>query len=190
VKLALTNLFPDFAPDLVISGINRGPNIGINVFYSGTVAGALEAAINGLPALALSLDISANGVWHFAQAAEWALAPIQAALTHGLPAWTILNVNFPNRLRQEVRGYRLTRHGRSGFKEYYTEEAPEGPRRRFLLDGTMVFRDQDTVCDAAALGQGWISVTPLGLSLEDRGAWDHAARWPFLAGDGQPLGEA
>jgi 5'-nucleotidase len=181
VKLAITNLFPDFAPDLVISGINRGPNIGINVFYSGTVAGALEASINGIPALALSLDIPPDGVWHFALAAEWALPAVRAALAHGLPPWTILNVNFPNRPAKEVRGYKLARHGRSGFKEYYTEEPPEGARRRFLLDGAMIFRDTDPAWDAAALREGWISVTPLGLSLEDATGWRHAQGWEFLA---------
>jgi 5'-nucleotidase len=181
VKLAITNLFPDFGPELVISGINRGPNVGINVFYSGTVGGALEACINGLPALALSLDVPGNGMWHFALAAEWSMPLIQAVLEHSLPAWTILNVNFPDRQRKDLRGYRLTRHGRSGFREYYTEEAPEGRRRRFILDGTMVFRDTEEGFDAEALRAGWISVTPLGLSLEDAAARGYAAKLKFLS---------
>jgi 5'-nucleotidase len=180
VKLAITNLFPDFAPDLVLSGINRGPNVGINVLYSGTVAAALEACINGIPALALSLDVPQNGMWHFAQAAEHALPLVRAALTHGLPPWTILNVNFPNRPQKEFRGYRLTRHGRSGFKEYYTEQPPEGTRRRFLLDGTMIFRDADDTYDAIAIQHGWISVTPLGLCLEDAPAWHHVEGWELF----------
>ena len=184
VKLAITNLFPGFAPDLVLSGINRGPNIGINVLYSGTVAGALEACINGIPAMALSLDVPHNGMWHFAQAAEWALPPIRGALEHGLPPWTILNVNFPNRPQKEFRGYRLTRHGRSGFKEYYTEEPPEGARRRFLLDGTMVFRDADDAYDAIAIQAGWVSITPLGLCMEDAPGWQHVGGWEMFKGTG------
>src|SRR4051812_7981619 len=130
VKIAITNLFPDFLPDLVVSGINRGPNVGMNVLYSGTVAGALEACINGLPAVALSLDIPANGLWHFSLAAELAVPILDAAISNGLPEWSALNVNFPNRSQSQIKGTRLTRHGRSGFKEYYVEEAPEGGRRK------------------------------------------------------------
>lgn len=177
VKLAITNLFPEFKPELVISGINRGPNVGMNVLYSGTVAGALEACINGMPALALSLDVPETGLWHFALAAELSLPLVEAALEHGLPAWTALNINLPNRPQQEIRGVRLTRHGLSGFKEYYVEERPEGARRRFRLEGTMVYRDAGEEIDGVALRAGWISVTPLGLNMQDETAWKHIAGW-------------
>lgn len=166
VKLAITNLFPDFQPDLVISGINRGPNVGLNILYSGTVAGALEACINGFPAVALSLDIPANGLWHFALAAELSVPLLDAVVAKGLPAWTALNINIPNRPQAGIKGTRLARHGKSGFKEYYVEEAPEGRRRRFRLEGAMLFRDAGAAVDAVALRDGWIAITPLGL------AWD------------------
>ncbi|MCY3017709.1 MAG: 5'/3'-nucleotidase SurE [Planctomycetota bacterium] len=178
VKIAITNLFPDFAPDLVISGINRGPNVGLNVLYSGTVAGALEACMNGIPAVALSLDIPANGMWHFALAAELSVPLVDAVLTNGLPEWTALNINIPNRPQAEIKGVRVTRHGKSGFKEYYVEEAGEGKRRRFRLEGTMVYRDTDTNVDGVALREGWISITPLGL------AWDHDAARKVIEGWG------
>lgn len=180
VKLAITNLFPGFTPDLTLSGINRGPNIGINVFYSGTVGGALESCINGIPAVALSLDIPPDGIWHFAQAAEGALPIVRMAVERRLPPWTVLNVNMPNRPGAEVRGYRLTRHGRSGFKEFYTEHAPAGARRQFILDGTMIYRDTDAAYDSVSLREGWVSVTPLGLSLEDSACLAHLEDWPFF----------
>lgn len=181
VKLAVTNLFPGFAPDMVLSGINRGPNIGINVFYSGTVGGALEACINGIPALALSLDISLDGIWHFAQAAEHALVVVRTAIEHRLPPWTILNVNIPNRPGTEIRGYRLTHHGRSGFKEFYTEHEPVSGRRQFVLDGRMIYRDTEPDSDSVSLRDGWVSVTPLGLGLEDATCREHIFRWPLLS---------
>ena len=161
VKLSLTNLFPDFSPDLVLSGINRGPNIGINTLYSGTVAGALEACINGFPALALSLDVPRDGIWHFALAAELSLPLIEAALAQGLPEWTALNVNIPNRPQAELKGLRLVRPGKSGFKEYYIEEPPEGALRRFRLEGAMVYRDKDEDCDSVALSDNWLAVSVL-----------------------------
>jgi 5'-nucleotidase len=186
VKLAITNLFPDFTPDLVVSGINRGPNVGMNVLYSGTVAGALEAVINGLPAVALSLDTPgvsnkggswANEIWHYTLAAELSVPIIAAALEHGLPEWTALNVNIPNRPQSEIRGVHLTRQGRSGFKEFYIEEKPEGSRRRFRLEGNMLFRDTDAGIDAIALREGWVSVSPLGLSLYSGAAADDIKHW-------------
>ncbi|MCW8132570.1 MAG: 5'/3'-nucleotidase SurE [Planctomycetota bacterium] len=177
VKIAITNLFPDFNPELVLSGINRGPNVGMNVLYSGTVAGALEACINGIPALALSLDVPASGLWHFALASELVMPIVFQALEAGLPPWTALNVNIPNRPQNEIHGTRLTRHGLSGFKEYYIEEKSEGARRRFRLEGSMVFRDQDEAIDAVALRKGWTSVTPLGLCMLDAQAWKHVESW-------------
>jgi 5'-nucleotidase len=180
VKLAITNLFPDFAPDLVISGINRGPNVGMNVLYSGTVAGALEAVINGLPAVALSLDVPPDGIWHYSLAAELAAPVIEAALQHGVPEWTALNVNIPNRPQSEIRGMRLTHQGRSGFKEYYVEEPAEGARRRFRLEGSMLYRDSDSGIDAIALREGWVSVSPLGLSLYGANAAEKIKGWKIF----------
>lgn len=181
VKIAITNLFPDFQPDLVLSGINRGPNVGMNVLYSGTVAGALEACICELPALALSLDVPPDGIWHFALASEIARPVIEAALVHGLPKWSILNVNIPNRPQAQIKGVRLTKHGSSGFKEYYIEENRSGARRRFRLEGEMIFRDDDESIDAVALRQGWVSVTPLGLCLENPQARAHVAGWKLFS---------
>ena len=180
VKIALTNLFPDFTPDLVISGINRGPNVGMNVLYSGTVAGALEGCINGFPSLALSLDIPTDGIWHFALAAELVLPLIDMAIEAGLPEWSALNVNIPNRPQSEIKGTRLTTHGKSGFKEFYIEEKQEGTRRRFRLEGQMVFRDEDSRVDAVALRDGWISATPLGLSMQNDEAWHRFKTWTLF----------
>jgi len=180
VKLAITNLFPDFAPDLVLSGINRGPNVGMNVLYSGTVAGALEACINSLPAAALSLDVPQSGIWNFRLAAELCLPIVAEIFTQGLPAWSALNVNVPNIPQREIKGVKLTRHGLSAFKEYYVEEPREGARRRFRLEGTMVFRDSDPDLDAVALGAGWVSVTPLGLGMLHNPAYKQLSTWKIF----------
>ncbi len=180
VKLAITNLFPDFVPDLVVSGINRGPNVGMNVFYSGTVGGAMEACMNGLPAIALSLDIPLKGLWHYGLAAELCVPIIDEAIATGLPPWSALNINIPNCPQNEIKGVKLTRQGRSGFKEYYVEEKAEGTRRRFRLEGEMVFRDTDPLVDGVALREGWIAVTPLGLSMQDAAAWEKVKDWKMF----------
>jgi 5'-nucleotidase len=181
VKLAITNLFPDFKPDIVISGINRGPNVGMNVLYSGTVGGALEAVINGFPAIALSLDIPATGLWHFSLAAEVSVPIIAAALEHGIPEWSALNVNIPNLPQSELKGTRLTQHGKSGFKEFYVEEKPETlNRRKFRLEGSMAYRDEDENIDALALRAGYVSVTALGTCMFNAPAHDAFSRWPLF----------
>ncbi len=180
VKLAITNLFPDFAPDMVVSGINRGPNVGMNAFYSGTVGGAMEACMNGLPAIALSLDIPKNGMWHYGLASELCVPIIDEAMQVGLPPWTALNVNVPNRAQTEIKGTKLTSQGKSGFKEFYVEETAEGARRKFRLEGEMVYRDDDPLIDAVAVRDGWISVTPLGLSMEDKSVHAKVKDWAIF----------
>jgi len=180
VKLAITNLFPDFVPDLVVSGINRGPNVGMNVFYSGTVGGAMEASMNGLPAVALSLDIPKNGLWHFGLASELSVPIIDAAIERGIPPWTVLNANIPNRAQSEIKGTKLTSQGKSGFKEFYVEETPEAGRRKFRLEGEMMYRDSDPLVDAVALRDGYVAVTPLGLSVQSDAAWEKVKDWPLF----------
>ncbi|HOX05684.1 MAG TPA: 5'/3'-nucleotidase SurE [Planctomycetota bacterium] len=182
VKLALAELWPGWA-GLVLSGINAGPNVGVNAFYSGTVGAAAEAAVAGVPAVALSLDVSAP--YDFPAAAERA-RPVLERLA-ALAPWTpglLFNVNLPASGRP-VRGIRLTRHGRSGFREFYRSCAcPEGDSTSsspealslskggapdgacfYSVDGNMEIHDPDDWTDAAALAAGHVSVTPMFLDL-------------------------
>jgi len=193
-KLAVRSLFADDPPRLCVSGLNRGPNVGVNVFYSGTVAAALESAVNGVPGVAVSQELGS------------ALSPREAAclvrplleevLGRGLPPWHVINVNVPDAPAAEVRGIRLTRHGVSGFSEWYRElAAPSGDAvRRFQVEGEMRLRECDGTTDAEALAEGWISVTPMALDLtagspavaQTDGPEAQADRWDWLAG--VPLG--
>lgn len=154
VKLALTTLWPGWA-GLVVSGINPGPNVGLNVFYSGTVAAAAEGAIYGVPAFAISRDVSGYG--SFEVPARVARRLAERVLARGLPAGCFLNVNAPAR---EPAGWRLARHGLSGFRESYTRQ--DGG---YMIDGVMHVRPEETDSDAAALAAGFVSVTPMALDL-------------------------
>jgi 5'-nucleotidase len=167
--------------DLLVSGVNNGPNVGVNVLYSGTVGAALEAAINGVPAIAVSKEF--GPAMGFADAAR-AVAPIVRTVAgRGLPAWRILNVNVPCRSPAELAGVKLTRHGVSGFDESY-RELPRAPgTRRFVLEGAMKLRDDDCSTDAEALRDGFVSVTPLGLDLTARPvACADDAAWAWVLG--------
>ena len=162
-------------PRFVVSGINLGENVGTGIFYSGTVAGALEAAINGIPAIAISL---CEGSAIDYRAAVRLVAPIVVdALAHGLPPWTILNVNVPSVVEANIRGVKLTHMGVSGWLETYRMVATlEDGTRRYQLAGSFVVRGDD---DAAAVRDGWISVSPLHLTLTANG--DHLETWPSLS---------
>jgi 5'-nucleotidase len=171
VKVGVRALMAEAPPDLVVSGLNDGPNVGVNVFYSGTVGAALEAAVNGVPAVAVSKEFG-DGM-SFGEAAHMAAPLIIAAAGRGLPRWHILNVNIPARPPASIAGVRLTHHGVSGFDERY-REVPVGDgargRRRFVLEGEMKVRDSAGLTDAEALAAGYVSVTPLGLDLTARTA--------------------
>jgi 5'/3'-nucleotidase len=164
VKLALAELWPGWT-DLVVSGINRGPNVGVNVFYSGTVGAAAEGAVFGVSAVAVSMNVSEH--FDFKLAAERARPVLEklAALAP-FPPGALFNVNLPA-TEVEPRGVRLTRHGRSGFREYY--KLKDGPGAdgvcHWEVEGDFHVNDPDETYDAAALAAGYISVTPMFLDL-------------------------
>lgn len=165
VNLALRKLFPDGKPDLVISGVNAGENLADDVTYSGTISAAMEAALAGIPAVAMSQAMrdSGNG---FAAAQVWA-AKVLAPLTDALLARrTVINVNFPAVPADAVKGIRVVRQG---FHDYARGSLVEGvdPRGRpyywFGLEDVEHTLDRGT--DLEAVSDGYVSVTPLQLDL-------------------------
>jgi 5'-nucleotidase len=165
VNLALRKLFPDRPPDLVISGINAGENLADDVTYSGTISAAMEAALAGIKAIALSQ--ATRGAGHGFSAAEgWTgrvLAPLIGAAT---PRRTVMNVNFPALPADSVAGIRVVRQG---FHDYSRGSLVEGidPRGRpyywFGLEDVEHTLDRGT--DLEAVSDGYVSVTPLHLDL-------------------------
>ena len=163
VKLGVTTLCTDC--DLVVSGINRGPNVGVNILYSGTVAAALEAAIQGKHGVALSVDYPEDGSEPSYEApARFAVEFIGCLLRSGRSALPpVLNINFP--AASPWKGVQWSRQSRSGFREYYSENEKGGWPRRFQVDGDYLLVEEALDFDACALKAGYVSVTPLGLDL-------------------------
>jgi len=160
-------------PRLVVSGINRGPNMGQDITYSGTVTAALESAIQSVPALAISLDNrEANTVADYQLAAETAAKVVSYMLQKSLPPLTILNLNVPN--RDEVRGIRLTRQG---IRIYRDELEKDGNIYRIVGPEPTGVTDEEGT-DLWAIYEGYASLTPLHLDLTahrflaDLAAWD------------------
>lgn len=175
IKLGLEMM--EAPPDVVLSGINRGSNMGTDVMYSGTVSAAIEAAVSGYGAIALSLDADeADSVAAYETAARisWYLA--KQLVRHGLPAGTLLNVNIPD--KGAVQGIRVTRLGARPFKDVLHRRTDPRGRTYYWLAGEREDPGKaDELTDLATVGAGYVSVTPIQFDLTDYRAMDEVRRW-------------
>ena len=165
VNLGMRQLFADRGPDLVISGVNNGENLADDVTYSGTISAAMEAALAGIPAVAMSQALR-DGGHGFAAAEEWDALVLGPLLDLQMAKRTVININFPALPAAEVRGIRVVRQG---FHDYARGSVVEGtdPRGRpyywFGLHDIEHTLDHGT--DLEAVSDGYVAVTPLQLDL-------------------------
>jgi len=168
VNVALTQLF-DTAPDLVVSGINKGFNLGDDVTYSGTVSGALEGALLGVPSIAVSLERT-SGTYDFGPSARATAAIASAVLEHGLPGRTFLSVNVPT---GEPRGMRVTVQGKRNHVTVVSERTdPRGKSYYWIEEGENNWEPHD-LSDFQAVKDGYLSITPLQPDLTAHDAMAH-----------------
>jgi len=159
-------------PDLVVSGINQGANLGENVIYSGTVAGALEATLHGVPAIAMSLASRQNQ--DFSAAAAFAAQLAAKVLAEGLPSGVMLNVNVP---RGEVHGVRITRQSRKITQNVIHEKKDPRGRPYYWQDETVAWDNVEPDSDYAAIRAHEISITPLQVDRTDYPSLNHLSHW-------------
>jgi 5'-nucleotidase len=165
VKLAVLKILPR-RPDLVISGINAGANVGINVLYSGTVAAAIEAAFLSLPSIALSLYLRNHIPLDFAATAKHSLQVIKQILAAGLRGGQVVTVNLPPlRAGESPTGIRVVRQCTNAWLDTYEER--KDPRGRSYFWNNTVFHlgETDNDTDVAALRDGYITITPLQFDM-------------------------
>lgn len=172
VVLALMTILKDNRPDLVVSGINHGANLGDDVTYSGTVAGAMEGVIFGVPSIAVSMTQRDERDFRHAAALTARLA--QKVLVEGLPSGTLLNVNVPP---GEVRGVRWTKQGIKGAQTHIVEGVdPRG--KQYYWIGAQIYATQvEPDSDYAAVKEGLVSITPLRVELTDQPALEKLRDW-------------
>ncbi len=176
VILALNELLHD-RPDVYLSGVNHGPNMGEDVLYSGTVAAAMEATVMGIPAVALSY---AGDLPEELEGRERLVESVLRAILSrdGFPADTLFNVNIPALPPSEIRGIRVTTLGRRRYADSITRARDPSGREYFWIGGGVVHWRGDQASDFQAVADGYVSVTPLHLDLtnyellEDIRAWD------------------
>lgn len=173
VTMALKKLLPE-PPDLILSGVNRGANLGDDVTYSGTVSAALEGALAGVRSVALSQVYSREGVGNavdFSAAEEWGAKVLRPLLDTPFAPRTLVNVNFPAMVASEVKGIRVVRQG---FHDYARGSVVEGTDPRgfryywFGLHGIEHTPGSNT--DLEAIAGGFVSVTPLQIDLTHEGS--------------------
>ena len=159
VNLAVKGFLP-VRPDLVVSGINKGPNLGEDITYSGTVAAAMEGTILGIPSIAVSV-VTLDSGYQFGPAAEFAAMLGAEVVAQGLPPQTLLNVNAPDLDRQDLKGYRFTHQGKRNYSEKI--EVCPNPRGKqyYWIGGDDLGFDPVEGTDCLAIDEGYISITPL-----------------------------
>lgn len=163
VKLALQELL-DRKPDICVSGINHGSNSSINVIYSGTMSAAIEAGIEGIPAIGFSLcDYSWNA--DFEQAGNAIKKIVKGALENGIPKDVVLNVNIPKLKKGELKGIKICRQARANWKERFDKRTNPMGREYYWLTGEFELLDKGEDTDEFALANGYISVVPTQFDL-------------------------
>ncbi|WP_353779000.1 5'/3'-nucleotidase SurE [Winogradskyella sp. 3972H.M.0a.05] len=163
VKLAVNEVL-DRKPDLCVSGINHGSNASINVIYSGTMSAAIEAGIEGIPAIGFSL-LDYNWNANFDAAKHFAKTIIINALKQGIPRGVVLNVNFPNLPKEDIKGIKVCRQARANWKEEFDKRKSPMGRDYYWLTGKFVNLDKGEDTDQWALENGYVSVVPIQFDL-------------------------
>ena len=174
VKIAVSTFLKE-TPDIVISGINLGPNTGTNVIYSGTVSAATEGTILGIPSVAISLTTFTDP--YYGYAAKLACTLAAAVHEHGLPESTLLSVNVPNVREKDIAGIRITRQGKSKFKEFFDKRIDPKGGTYYWLAGEMVDADESADSDHAAVRENFVSITPLHYDMTNERAIEEIRSW-------------
>jgi 5'-nucleotidase len=174
VHLAIDSLTGGQLPDLVVSGINRGLNVGDDVTYSGTVAGALEGTLLHVPSIAFSAATNKEGRAEYGPAGEIARSIAAEVLRHGLAPGVLLNVNVPLRT---PRGVRITRQGTRRYRATAVERTDPAGRPYVWIAGLDVTPTGEPDGDHLAIRQGYVSITPLHANLTHEPSLDQLAEW-------------
>ncbi|MCU0315997.1 MAG: 5'/3'-nucleotidase SurE [Fimbriimonadaceae bacterium] len=167
VNVGLTLAYPDGC-DLVLSGFNHGPNLGFDVTYSGTAAGAMEGVVNGIRSIACSMAIFADGApFHFETGARWLNENFEWLTSLDLPDRTFLNINVPAIAFPEVSGHRFVAMGRRVYEDRVEARKDPWGRTYYWQGGVVVMKPDDPTSDVWAVSNGMVSITPVSIDWTD-----------------------
>lgn len=185
VNLAVNFILRGTKPDLIFSGINRGPNLGDDIHYSGTVSAAIEGGIFGVPSIAISVagrlsDAARSfGGFMFKPAAAFAVRVARQVLKRGMPKDVILNINVPNLPLRLIKGYKVTSQGEKNYANLSTEKLdPRGIKYYWICGEEAGFEDIPG-SDCNTINNGYISITPIKVSLTEFRFQKKMRSWRF-----------
>jgi len=174
VMVAVHGILNNKLPDILISGINRGPNMGDDVTYSGTVSAAFEGAILGIPSVAVS-SVPFDDI-DYAAMARFTRKLAKKVLENNLPESTLLNVNIPNPTNGKYPGVRITRLGKRVYRDIIVEKIDPRGRKYYWIAGEPDWHHFEQ-SDFSATSEGFISITPLKMDMTDYELMQHLEKW-------------
>ena len=180
VMMSLAHILADGRPDLILSGINRGANLGEDVTYSGTVSAAMEGALAGIPSIALSQNYAREGMGDtvpFAAAEAWTERVLRPLIGVPMAAGTLINVNFPALPPEAVKGMRVVRQGIRDYGRLRIDKRTDTRGYDYYWFGLRpVLHTPGHVTDLEALADGYVTVTPLHLDLTHEASLETLSR--------------
>lgn len=165
INVAVNGLFKDNKPSIIVSGINKGENLGDDITYSGTVSAAMEGTLLGIPSMAVSLTSKKD--FFFDTASYYARLVAKYVILNRLPVGTLLNVNVPNLPEDKIKGIRVTKQGKRVYGEPIVEKIDPRGRKYYWIGGNELRFLNIEDSDLVAVSQGYVSVTPIKLDLTD-----------------------
>ncbi|MDI9639939.1 5'/3'-nucleotidase SurE [Kamptonema cortianum] len=167
VNVGLTECWPDGC-DLVLSGINNGPNLGFDVTYSGTVAGAMEGCINGIRSISFSMAVFADGApFHFETGEQWIRENLPMLTSAELKPLSFLNVNIPAIAYPGINGWQVVGMGKRVYQDRVEKREDPWGRPYYWQGGVVVMRPDEADTDIWAVSNGYVSITPVSLDWTD-----------------------
>ena len=177
VKLGINEIL-DRKPDICVSGVNHGSNSSINVIYSGTMSAAVEASIEGIPAIGFSLlDYSWNA--DFNSIKKYLIRITKKALEEGIPKGNALNINFPKLKEKEIKGIKICRQANAYWVEKFDKRSNPQGKEYYWLTGEFINEDKGEDSDEWALENGYISIVPVKFDMTDHKNIELLKNWKF-----------
>ena len=177
VKLGINEIL-DRKPDICVSGVNHGSNSSINVIYSGTMSAAVEASIEGIPAIGFSLlDYSWNA--DFNSIKKYLIRITKKALEEGIHKGSALNINFPKLIENEIKGIKICRQANAYWVEKFDKRTNPQGKEYYWLTGEFINEDKGEDSDEWALANGYISIVPVKLDMTDHKNINTLKNWRF-----------
>ncbi len=177
INLGVNGILRGKRIDLLVSGINKGANLGDDITYSGTVSAAMEGTILGIPSIAVSLVTRSK--FRFDVASEFAVAVARRVMQQRLPEDTLLNVNVPNVSRENITGVRVTRMGKRIYGDVIVEKRDPRGRKYYWIGGDYLSNEEVPGSDLEAVEENYVSITPIHLDLTNYAALRTLRKWTW-----------